>query len=558
MSEEQNKYNAKIVCVAGAFLLAVFEMAVFILMISFLAWQYRERFNRYKLYLAVSFLLLIFLSLILDAYYLVPVSELKKLWWTLGNLISEGSIKTVVSFYLSSFMRMSFISHLFFFHVSLIIVLMFSVWKENRYTLESDLLEYRKKEMKKMPTSDSKTVIGYKNKREVSSNDSAKHFFICGTTGSGKTVLLSNYIESGFKKGYPMLIIDGKGDTGKDSILDMIQRFKGDRKLYTVNMTDPASSSPYNPFSGSSGTVVRDVLVNLTDWTEEHYKANTERYIQCLVDVMEALSIPLSFKSIKENFSPGVLTELSKKAYKEELISKDSHAMNLEIIKSCSSIAADASARFFKIAEGDMAQIFGSDEGIDIFQALSENACILLILNPLLYPEISKAVGRLILIDAKKAVSKLFNTEHRRCFFIMDEINTYASTVWLDLFNKSRSAKLTCFAAAQSLSDLDMAAGEHFREQIIENCNNYIIMRQNSSKNAEAWANILGTKESLNVTYQIGGEKGAMSTTGLGSVRKDRKFLYHPDDIKTLKTGEAIFMSKDDMIHHKIKVRKGF
>ena len=45
--------------------------------------------------------------------------------------------------------------------------------------------------------------------------DNAKHIFICGTPGSGKTVGLSNYIKSGVEKDYGMLIIDGKGDTGE-------------------------------------------------------------------------------------------------------------------------------------------------------------------------------------------------------------------------------------------------------------------------------------------------------------------------------------------------------
>ena len=85
----------------------------------------------------------------------------------------------------------------------------------------------------------------------------------------------------------------------------------------------------------------------------------------------------------------------------------------------------------------------------------------------------------------------------------MDEINTYATTGLTDLVNKSRSANVTCVLATQSLSDLDFANGEAFKEQIIENCNNYLVMRQNSGVNAEHWANILGTRSTMEVTYQL-------------------------------------------------------
>ena len=124
----------------------------------------------------------------------------------------------------------------------------------------------------------------------------------------------------------------------------------------------------------------------------------------------------------------------------------------------------------------------------------------------------------------------------------------------LDLVNKSRSANVTCVLATQSLSDLDSTSGAYFKEQIIENCNNYIVLRQNSSINAEHWANILGTRNTMEVTYQIRGN----NDTGLGSARRVREYLYHPDDIKNLQTGKGIFLSKDSNYHSDIVINKPF
>ncbi|MCL2355279.1 MAG: TraG/TraD/VirD4 family protein, partial [Oscillospiraceae bacterium] len=341
------------------------------------------------------------------------------------------------------------------------------------------------------------------------------------------------------------------------SIYDIVKRLKGKKKLYVINLTNPLKSDFYNPFKNASPTIAKDMLINLTDWSEEHYKLNTERYLQRLLKLLALNNTPLSFKSIISNMSVDKFTKLSKQLLKNEVISKDEHLENIELTKTSGKIADGAFARFSLITESELGYIF-NDTGVDIHTALEENAIILFILNPLIYPEMSPLIGRLLLIDAKKALSNLFGRSENRKFFIMDEINSYASPVLIDLVNKSRSANITCILATQSLSDLDYAVGDAFKEQIIENCNNYIVMRQNSSINAEHWANILGTRATLEVTYQLQQKGLHTSETGFGSAKRVREYFYHPDDIKTLKTGQGIIMSKDSDFHSKVAINKPF
>lgn len=397
-------------------------------------------------------------------------------------------------------------------------------------------------------------------RRNVYVPDNAKHVFVCGTTGSGKTVALSNFILHGIQENYPLLIIDGKGDIGAGSILEITKNFckEYDRQLYVVNLSDPANSCPYNPFKNASSTACRDMLVNLTEWSEEHYKSNTERYLQRLIILMQKTEIKLSMESIMAYISMEKFVNLSGVLFTDKIISKEEHLFNLEIANVCGKIAENASARFSTIIESEAGSIFGAD-GIDIYTAIQERAVILFVLNPLLYPELSPLVGRMVLIDAKQSVSKSFNSNLERGFFILDEISSYATPSLLDLVNKSRSANITCVLATQSLSDLDYSVDSAFREQVIENTNNYLVMRQNSGTNAEAWAGILGTRQSMEVTYQIAQQSRTTSTTGLGSARRTREYIYHPDEIKTLTTGNAFFLSKDNNnFHCKLKVNKPF
>jgi type IV secretory pathway TraG/TraD family ATPase VirD4 len=435
--------------------------------------------------------------------------------------------------------------------------------KDKEERMENNLSHIKKanKQIESYP--ENETIIGINpSGKMITCMDNAKHVFICGTTGSGKTVLLSNFVESGINKNYGMLIVDGKGDIGAGSMMDIVKRFseKYNKKLYIIDINNPESSTKYNPFVNATETICKDMLVNMTDWSEQHYKANTERYLQRLVKLILLDGIPLSFQNIIRHIGISQFEKLSAKLTKEQKQSKEDHILNLELSKSSGKIAEDAIARFATMAESEAGVIF-NENGIDIYTALSENAIILFILNPLIYPELSPVFARLILIDAKKAVSKMFgNTENKRTFFIFDEINIYASKLLIDLINKSRSAGVTGILATQSLSDLEALAGDAFKQQIIENCNNYIVLRQNSAKSAEDWGNILGTKEALQLTYQVGKAKNTQDilTSGYGSARLTREYIFHPDEIKRLKTGKAIYVSKDTGIYTKTTVRKPF
>lgn len=415
------------------------------------------------------------------------------------------------------------------------------------------------KKTKELPsantTAKEEVLIGTdRNGKRVTIPADTSHVYVCGTTGTGKTVALSNFIKTAVTHDYPLLIIDGKGDTGEGSILEMVNSLKGEKKLYIVDMNSPETCAHYNPFRNTSPTVIKDMLINLTTWSEEHYKNNAERYLQCLISLMMKLEIPLSLPNIVKYSPVDDFLVQSKLANGNGAISKEEHLQNMNIAKSSGKIAQDAMARFSTIIEGELGSIF-ADNGIDIITALKEKAIILFILNPLLYPELSPKIANLVIIDSKKAVSHLFKEPQGRTFFMFDEVNVYCSTSLLDLVNKSRSASVTCILASQTLSDLD-ALSENFRNQLIENCNNYLVLRQNTPDNAEAWANLIGTRQSMDVTYQVKMDGQITSDTGMGSARKTRVFYFHPDHIKQLKKGEALYIDKNNNKRYKVKVNK--
>lgn len=406
---------------------------------------------------------------------------------------------------------------------------------------------------------DNATFLGMYGKKKIYVDHDVKHIFVCGTTGSGKTVTLSHFIESVFTNDYPSLIVDGKGDINEGSLYDYIMKYKvkyPDKKVYVIDLNNPTTCDKYNPFYHKTPTVIKDMLMSMTDWSEEHYKVNASRYLQKVIYLMQENGIELNLESVINHLSLSSFTSLSLALQKQKIITKEKHLENVKQAESVTKIVEGTIARFSLLVESDLGDIFtSSKESIDIPTALNENAIVLFILNPLTYPELSPLFGRLITIDAKQGVSSLFHKRFSRTFYIFDEVSIYASQELLLLVNLSRSANITSILATQSLSDLENVS-ESFRKQVIESCNNYIIMRQNEPENAEIWANTIGTRKKAEVTYQIKNNQQQTDTTGLGSFKITREYLYHPDIIKSLKTGEAIYVSKDKNVHYKLKINK--
>lgn len=385
--------------------------------------------------------------------------------------------------------------------------------------------------------------------------DNAKHVLICGSTGSGKTVAISNIIFSACVKGQGLVVVDGKGDINDGSLLDITVKASNqyNRKIIVIDMNNPAKSKKYNPFQHANATVIKDMLVNMTEWTEPHYKTNVERYIQLLAKLMLKANTKISYDRIVDLMQPESFMKFLKELVDKEIITKEEHVKYTNVIKSTKDAVIGAYARFATISESELGDIF-DQEGGDIFSALKQNAVILFILNPLLYPETSSSFGRLILIDTKKAVSRLYGDKVRK-FFIFDEANVYMSNTLVDLINKSRSANVCCVPAIQSLADLEESDNDKLKKQVMENCNNYLILRQNTNASAEELSQNIGTKETLKMTYQM---SDLDEDRKKGSMRPTLEYIVHPNEIKNLQKGEAFFVSKDTQQIEKIKIHKPF
>jgi hypothetical protein len=300
----------------------------------------------------------------------------------------------------------------------------------------------------------------------------------------------------------------------------------------------------YNPLARGGITELKDKLISLTEWTEEHYKKMAERYLQLVFRCFATAGERVDLVKVARYLDPDNLALLARGV-------TDAGESN-RILDTLESFRdpeiRGLAARIAVMTESEIGHLFEDDRKdrtIDLGRAIEENAVVVFLLDSLSFPEYSRLLGRLVVTDLKSVAARQFSEGRKKIYAVFDEFNVFASSAVVDLIGKTRSFGFNVLIGTQSPSDLERAGGGALLEQVVENCNSYIIHRQNSALNAEKLASVIGTDESYELTYQVQ-ERGVFFTgrTGLGSMRQTREFIVHPDEIKRLGTGEAILVQK--------------
>jgi hypothetical protein len=394
------------------------------------------------------------------------------------------------------------------------------------------------------------TIIGGRE-AYITQEELNRHIALVGTTGSGKTTTLYNFIEYNALKKQACIVIDGKGDRDfLEAAEDICARCRRHADLFAIEGDYPG----YNPFATGTSTELADKIMALMDYSEEHYEKNAQTFVQILVHGLHINKIPITFENIVKHFSKKGVKELLSPGSTCVVVESDDlltpipasdlpipeNGHYLTLLEQIDKRAVEGLvARLGTLASGDTweALKMRSRGFLTLSEILDKQKIVIFSLDSLKYPETARAFGRLVVGDIKAQISEhMTRRRGQRVGLLFDEFNVFASASVVDVVNKSRAAGFEALLAFQSLADIDVLdKGPEIRRQIIQNCNTLIVQRQNDPKDAEELARALGTKPSMLVTQQITTE----GTTGLGSVRPEREFRVHPDQIKELRVGEA-------------------
>jgi len=380
---------------------------------------------------------------------------------------------------------------------------------------------------------------------------------ICGSTGKGKTVTLSNVIESSIRRGQAVTIADGKGDI---EFADRVRKFaeKHDRPVYIFNTLKISESCAYNPLACGDYTAKADRIMQMREWTEPHHESLAKAFLQTafktlafenrtvdLVQLSEILSINALLKMVgRRGFSDPARQALIKEINEHAAAEKTS----------IDSLRTDI--RF--LVNSSLGALFDTErakrEGrriLDIEAARREGAVAYFVLPPLLFQNAAPALGRLIINDLKAVAT----TSRSTWKLIFDEFSVFSTSNVLNLINMGRTFGVCGLLSTQSLADFDAGApdgGAAFGRQVRASINTFVCHQINDPDDAETLARLLGTNPDIELTAQMQGER----FTGDASARAVRQFMVHPDSLKHIPKGPAYVFNKNDGTTTLIAVRK--
>ena len=397
----------------------------------------------------------------------------------------------------------------------------------------------------------------------LSDSDANKHVMVLGTIGSGKTVSVLNVVESTIDRALPMIYVDGKGDYDLATKVMAYAKAHG-RPAYLFAMN--GESCRYNPLSNGGYSAKKDRIVELRTWSEDHYRKLAEGYMQTVFKVLDACDIGVDLATAADFMSTKKLRGLieaqagdlpdarclTEKVRQQEAAEEHIESLSAEIRNLADSeighlFDTQAVGRGARSGHDHDASRANRPAALELLRAIEEKAVVYFCLPALQFPALAETLGKLIINDLKAAVAaQLTKPEaHRpRIYTVFDEFGVFAGEQVLNLINMGRSAGVHAVLASQSVADLGRAvqdSPDHFIRQVFGSCKTYIIHQLNAADDVIAMVETIGTEDSTEYTAQI----DSLGTTGVGAARRAKVFRVHPDSIKTLAMGEAIFFNKN-------------
>ena len=424
--------------------------------------------------------------------------------------------------------------------------------REGRMVGEPNLLEMRKERLR---SDKKKSYLGrsyYTGKSVYLTNDQRlTHMQVVGSTGTGKTEsvllpLLAHDIASG--KG--AVVIDGKGDLElRDRIYSIVKDTNRVHDFLFFSLAHPKDSNTYNPLLRGNATELKDKIVGSMAWSEEFYRRMAEQAAFTILSALKIKSKIIKFEDLHNCLTNYTALSNLSASLKDQGVKSDLDRM-IARFKDNTKFLSGLIADLYLTSRGEFGSLVNVDvPDIDLLEAYENNKIVYFQLNLQGYGDTAKRMGRIILQDIKTVSSHIqaHLIERKRHFFpvFVDDASSFLELNFIDFLNKARAAQFGVTLLHQSLGDLVIRRDFSFQQQVIENTNIKVILRQDDPQSVEKFTKIAGTKKTLISTYQTEEKILGKGFTGTGSIREGQTFRVEPDLIRALKRGEAVVIWKN-------------
>jgi hypothetical protein len=380
----------------------------------------------------------------------------------------------------------------------------------------------------------------------LSDRQLAAHALIVGASGSGKSTTMLTILADHIARGRPVVAIDMKGSPAFARELGRAAAMAGRR----LRVWTPDGPSHWNPLAYGNATALKDMLISTERFTEPHYQRAAERYVQLAITVLHAAhpDRPARLDEVVAMMEPKRL-ERQLRHVPSGLAAQVGHYLG-GLTRDQESAIHGLGTRLAVLSESSAGRYLvpGSGTEIDLRHALEGGDVTLLSLNSSVYGQLAAQLGALAIQGLTSAAGyRLQDSGELRAGTLpatvgIDEFSALGADNVLALLARGREAQVTTLIATQELSDLERA-GRGFRDQVMGIVGVVIGHRQRVHSSATLISGLAGTEWRWEETHVVRGMAGSRPGQSRGTRRLAEHPVVHPNEIKTLKVGEAILFA---------------
>jgi len=374
------------------------------------------------------------------------------------------------------------------------------------------------------------------------------HGLILGASGAGKTTTLLKILSDQIGRGRPVIAIDMKGSPAFAGELAAAAAAAGRPiKVWTID-----GGARWNPLAHGNATELKDKLMATERFTEPHYQRAAERYVQTVLQVLAQAypDQPPTLHEVVALMDPRRLATALRsldRHHRERVqdylagLTHDQHSAIRGLQTRLAVLTESHTAPYLTAPKGPT-----GDATIDLRAALRGPDVVLFSLNSSKYGRLASQIGTLAVQDLVAAsgdrlIERSRGRSAEQAVIAIDEFSALGADHVIALLARGRESGMTVLVATQELADLDRAA-TGLKDQVLGVTAIKIAHRQEVPASAQTIAQMAGTEWVWDVTRQIGG--GPFGGGERGTRRQVAEVIVHPNEIKGLRTGEAVVISK--------------
>ncbi len=375
------------------------------------------------------------------------------------------------------------------------------------------------------------------------------HGLILGASGAGKSTTLLTILTDHIQRGRPVVAIDMKGSPSFARELASAAAARG----RPFRRWTPDGPDLWNPLEHGNATELKDKLIATERFTEPHYQRAAERYLQAALGVLHAVhpDRPATLDEVVSMMDPRRLKVQLRHLPSGRRTSVQDYLGGLSPDQL--SAIRGLGTRLAIVSESHTGRFLspsGAPDGrlIDMRAALAGNEVVLFSLNSSTYGKLAAQIGTLVVQDlvtsaGHKLASDDAEARAGAAIIGIDEFSALGADNVIALLARGREAGISVLLATQELADLDRVA-PGLRDQVLGNTAVKIAHRQDVPSSAHTVAQMAGTVKQWEETRQIGGGLFGSHGGSRGTRRQVDRFVVDPNEIKTLRTGEAVVIVK--------------